>query len=322
VELARVAAAYGGTYDSHLRDESTYSIGLAAAVDEAIEMARRTGIRVNISHIKALGVDVWGQSDAVLDQIRRARAEGLRVTADQYPYEASGTSIGASLLPRWAQSGGRDELDARLTDPEMRARLVTDMRENLRRRNGPDAMLLTGGPDELRGKTLAEVAVERGIDPIEAAIEIIRAGGAGVGSFNMSEEDIRTFMRADFMMTGSDGSNGHPRKYGTYPRKLRRYVLDGDVLSMERMIRASTSLPAQVFGLADRGRIAEGVFADVAVFDPATIRDEATFLEPELLATGVRWVLVNGRLAVEDGVPTHELAGKVLSRGDRPRGVS
>jgi N-acyl-D-aspartate/D-glutamate deacylase len=322
VELARVAAAYGGTYDSHLRDESTYSIGLSAAVDEAIEMARRTGIRVNISHIKALGVDVWGQSETVLDQIRRARAEGLRVTADQYPYEASGSSVGASLLPRWAQAGGRDELEARLADPETRARLVADMRENLRRRNGPDAMLLTGGADELRGKTLAEVAAERGVDPIDAAIEIIRAGGAGIGSFNMSEDDIRTFMRADFVMTGSDGSGGHPRKYGTYPRKLRRYVLDGDVLSMERMIRASTSRPAEVFGLADRGRIAEGAFADVAVFDPATIRDEATFLEPELLATGMRWVLVNGVLAVEDGVPTHDLAGKVLARGDQPRGVS
>lgn len=322
VELARVAAAYGGTYDSHLRDESTYTIGLAGAVAEAIEIGRRTGVRVNISHIKALGVDVWGQSRDVIEQIRRAREEGLRVTADQYPYEASGSSLNASLLPRWAQAGGRDALLARFDDPQTRARLVADMRENLRRRNGPEAMLITGGEPSHVGKTLADVARERGLEPIEAAIEIIRAGGAGIGSFNMSEDDIVAFMQAEFVMTGSDGSGGHPRKYGTYPRKLRRYVLDRPVLSMERMIQASSAQPADVFGLTGRGRIAEGAFADIAVFDPEAIRDEATFLEPTKLATGMRYVLVNGVVAVDGGAPTHTLAGRVLRRGDGPRPAS
>jgi N-acyl-D-aspartate/D-glutamate deacylase len=254
--------------------------------------------------------------------IRAARAEGRQVTADQYPYEASGTSIGASLLPRWAQAGGRDSLLARMDDPAVRDRMVADMADNLRRRGGAASLLVTGGRDaSLRGRTLEEIAAERGVDAIEAALQIVRAGGAGVASFNMNEDDIRTFMQADFVMTGSDGSGGHPRLYGTFPRKIRRYVLEEGVIGMARMIQASTSQPAEVFGLTDRGRIAEGLAADIAVFDPQTIRDEATFMEPRRLATGMRWVLVNGVVAVEDGEATHELAGRVLERV-RPRPVS
>jgi N-acyl-D-aspartate/D-glutamate deacylase len=317
VELARVAGSYGGTYDSHMRDESSYSVGLLGSIDEVIRIAEEADIAANISHIKALGVDVWGQSYDAIERIRAARARGLRITADQYPYEASGSSLNASLLPRWAQAGGRDSLLARFDDPAVRPRLIADMRENMRRRNGADAMLITGGRDEsLRGRTLAEVAEGRGEDPIDTAIDIIREGGAGIGSFNMNDEDIRKFMAAEFVMTGSDGSDGHPRKYGTYPRKISRWVQDEGVISMARMIRASSAQPAEVFGLTDRGRIAVGAFADVAVFDPETIRDEATFLEPTLLATGMRYVFVNGRLAVEDGEPTHLLAGKVLRRAD------
>lgn len=315
VELAKVAASFGGVYDTHMRDESSYTVGLIGAVDEVIEVAERAGIAANISHIKALGVDVWGQSEDVIERIREARERGVRITADQYPYEASGSSLNASLLPRWAQSGGRDSLIARMDDPERRRRLVTDMRENMRRRNGPDAMLITGGRDpSLRGKTLAEVASERDEDPIETALDIIRAGGAGIGSFNMNEEDITRFMSADFVMTGSDGSDGHPRKYGTYPRKIRKYVIEEGVISMARMIRASASEPAAVFGLEGRGTLSVGAFADVIVFDPETIRDEATFLEPRLLATGMRYVLVNGDFAVENGAPTHGLSGRVLRR--------
>ena len=319
VELAKVAARYGGTYDSHLRDESSYTIGLLGAVAEAIDIGRQARIPVNISHIKALGVDVWGQADSALALIEAARAAGQQVTADQYPYDASGTSVNASLLPRWAQAGGRDSLLARMDDPDTRARLVADMEENLRRRNGPEALLITGGEDEgIVGKTLAEIAAERGVDPIEAALQIIRAGGAGVGSFNMNGTDIETFMKADFVMTGSDGSDGHPRKYGTFPRKVREYVLDRPVISMAEMVRKSTTLPAQVFGLQGRGTLARGAYADIAVFDPATIRDQATFVEPTKLATGMRYVLVNGILAVDGGEPTHELAGRALRRDTRP----
>jgi len=320
VALAKVAARHGGVYDSHLRDESSYGIGLLAAVREAIDIGAAAGMPVNISHLKALGVDVWGQSDDVISLIRDARARGQLVTADQYPYDASGSSLHASLVPRWAQVGGNDSLNARLADRELRPRIEADMRENMRRRNGPEAFLITGGDDaSLRGRTLAEIAAERGEDPLQVAISIIENGGAGIGSFNMNEADIAAFMQAEFVMTGSDGSGGHPRKYGTYPRKIRKYVLEDSVISMERMIAASSGQPAGVFGLEGRGRLEEGAFADVAVFDPATIRDEATFLDPTRLATGMRYVLVNGVFAVDGGQPTGALAGKVLRRsGTRP----
>jgi len=252
-----------------------------------IRIAEEAGVAAHISHLKALGVDVWGQSAEVVARIRAARARGLRITADQYPYEASGSSVGAALLPRWAQAGGREALMTRLDDPSLRTRLVADMRDNLRRRNGAAALLITGGRDpSLRGRTLAEIADARGQDPLDVAIQVVRAGDAAVASFTMRDDDIRTFMMAEFVMTGSDGVDGHPRKYGTYPRKLRSYVLEGGALSMARMIHASSALPADVFGLAGRGRIEVGAVADLAVFDPATIRDRATFLEPRRLATG------------------------------------
>lgn len=313
-ELAKAAGEYGGVYDSHLRDESTYTIGLIGAVEEAIEIGRRSGLRVNISHIKALGVDAWGLSDSVVAVIRAARAEGMPVTADQYPYEASGTSIHAALLPRWAQAGGTDSLQARFANAATRARIEAEMRENLRRRNGPAAILFTsGGQTDLIGKTLEDVAGERGLDPIDAAVEVILAGGMSIGSFNMNEDDIRRFMQAEFVMTGSDGSSGHPRKYGTYPRKIRRYVLDEPVISMERMIAASATEPARVFGLEDRGTIEVGAFADIAVFDPGAIADIATFVDPTELAVGMRYVLVNGVMAVDEGRPLGTLSGRVLS---------
>jgi len=321
IELARVAASHGGVYDTHMRDESSYSIGLLGSVDEVIRIAEEAGVAAHISHLKALGVDVWGQSAEVVARIRAARARGLRITADQYPYEASGSSVGAALLPRWAQAGGREALMTRLDDPSLRTRLVADMRENLRRRNGAAALLITGGRDpSLRGRTLAEIADARGQDPLDVAIQVVRAGDAAVASFTMRDDDIRTFMMAEFVMTGSDGVDGHPRKYGTYPRKLRSYVLEGGALSMARMIHASSALPADVFGLAGRGRIEVGAVADLAVFDPATIRDRATFLEPRRLATGMRYVFVNGQLAVDEGEATRRLAGRVLGRqGGAPR---
>ena len=313
IELARVAAQYGGLYDSHTRDESSYGIGLIASVSEALRVGRESGARVNISHIKALGVDVWGKSDSVIKLVRAARSAGQQVTADQYPYTASGTSIGASMLPRWAESGGRDSVRARLADPALRPRIEREMLDNMRRRGGANSLLITSSRDStLRGKTLLQVAKERGTDTLQTAIDIILAGGAGVASFNMNEDDIKTFMKEEWVATGSDGSGGHPRKYGTFPRKLRRYVLDDSVMTMQAAIRASSSITARQFRLADRGELREGWYADVIVFDPATIRDLSTYEEPRLLATGVQHVLVNGEFAVKDGAYTGARAGVVL----------
>lgn len=319
IELAKVAAAHGGVYDTHQRDESSYTIGLLGSIAENIRIAREARIPVNISHIKALGTDVWGQSDSVITLIRAARAEGLRITADQYPYTASGTSLGASLLPRWAEVDGRDSLRARVANPEVRARLVADMEDNLRRRNGPGALLLTGrGDSTLTGKTLEQIAKERGLSPIDAALEIILSSNPGVASFNMNEEDIRNFMREPWVMTGSDGSGGHPRKYGTFPRKLRRYVFTDSVLTLPQAIQRSSALAAQTFGLTDRGVIREGAFADVIAFDPRTIADRATFENPRITSVGVQWVLVNGAISVENGRYTGALGGRAL-RGQGTR---
>jgi N-acyl-D-amino-acid deacylase len=315
-ELAKSAAQAGGVYDSHLRDESSYTIGLIAAVDEAIRIGREAGIAINISHIKALGADVWGRSDSVVAHIRAARAAGVRVTADQYPYLASGSSVGASLLPRWAEVGGRDSLRARLTDPASRVRIVAEMERNLVRRGGAGSLLVTSSRDaSLSGKTLERIAAERGVSPVQAAVDIVLAGGAAVASFNMAERDVETFMRQDFVLTGSDGSTGHPRKYGTFPRKLREYVFKRGVLTLPEAIRRGSSLTAETFGIRDRGRVADGYFADVIVFDPATVADRATYEEPTRLAVGVRYVIVNGAVAVDGGSYTGALAGRVVRRG-------
>jgi N-acyl-D-aspartate/D-glutamate deacylase len=314
VALAKEAAAGGGIYDTHMRDESTYSIGLLAAVKETIRIGREAGLPVHISHIKALGKDTWGMSPQVIALIREARREGIRITASQYPYNASGTSVGASLIPRWAEAGGRPALLARLSDRSIRPRLMAEMDKNLERRGGPESILIIDARDaSLKGRTLGAVAKERHESPVEAAIEIIRKGDAGVASFNMRDDDIKNFMREDWVMTCSDGVEGHPRKYGTFPRKLRKYVLDEHVISMPFAIRSSTSLPAETLGFKNRGLIQTGFFADIVIFDPKTIRDTATYEHPEVLATGIRYLFVNGRLAVDNGRRTNILAGRALT---------
>lgn len=318
IAVVSAAKPYGGVYDTHQRDESSYTIGLLASVRESIRIGCESGLTANIGHIKALGVDVWGKADSVLRIMADARTRGCNVTADQYPWTASGTALRAALLPRWAEAGGNDSLTLRIADPVQRARVLSEMRENLRRRGGDSTILLTSGDGNAKrfvGKTLKQVAVESRVPAAETALEMIRDGhDMGIASFNMTEADIATFMRDPNVMTSSDGSPGHPRLYGTYPRKIRRYVLEQHVITMERMVQASSGQVAFVYGLVDRGVLRTGAFADVILFDPATIRDEATYVEPRKLATGMRWVFVNGVAAVASGRPTSTMAGRALRR--------
>lgn len=318
LSVVSAARPFGGVYDTHQRDESSYTIGLFASVEESIRIGCGSGLTTNIGHIKALGVDVWGKADSVLSIMRAARARGCVVVADQYPWTASGTGLSAALLPRWAQAGGGDSLRARIADPAVRARILTEMTENLRRRGGDSTLLLingVGGAAPYIGKTLAQVARESGRPAVEAALDLIDRGfDMGVASFNMTEADIETFMRDPFVMTSSDGSAGHPRLYGTFPRKIRRYVLDKPVITMARMVEASSGQVARTYGLADRGVLRAGAYADVIVFDPKTIREEATYTEPTKLATGMRHVFVNGRPAVRNGAVTGVLAGRGLRK--------
>ncbi|HET9427418.1 MAG TPA: amidohydrolase family protein [Allosphingosinicella sp.] len=313
VMLAREAGLRGGVYDSHIRDESSYSIGLSASVDEAIAVGRDAGLPVNISHIKALGVDVHGQAPAIVERIEAARREGQRITADQYPWSASGTTLVSALVPNWAQDGGRVELLRRLGDSALEGRLRAEMADNLRRRGGAAALLITMGPN--RGRTLAEVAGTN--DPIATAITLIRESDRPVASFNQTEADIEVFMRQPWVMTGSDATGGHPRAYGSFARLYSEYVKRRGVLSVRDFVERSSARTADAFGLVDRGRIRPGAFADIVVFDPVTYSARATYELPNLLAAGVRAVFVNGVAAVEDNALTGAAAGRALRHEPR-----
>ncbi|MFN7623755.1 MAG: N-acyl-D-amino-acid deacylase family protein, partial [Acidobacteriota bacterium] len=202
IELAKVVAAQGGVYDTHMRDESTYNIGVLDSIRETIEIGRQARLPVHISHIKMLGVDVWGKSDEAIRLIEEARREGIAVTANQYPYTASGTSLTAALVPRWAEVGGTAELFKRIDDPAVRLRLITEREVNLKRRGGAESLLITRARNQdLVGKRLNEIARARSKSAVETALEIIREGGAGVASFNMSEKDIENFMKQPWVMT-------------------------------------------------------------------------------------------------------------------------
>jgi N-acyl-D-amino-acid deacylase len=316
IDLAREAGRRGGVYDSHLREEGSEGIGLMAAVEEALRIGREADMPVHIAHIKALGVDVHGRAPAVIARIEAERAAGRDVTADQYPWAASGTHLGSALVPRWAFAGGREALRARLADPAQRQRLIEAMIDNLRRRGGPRSLLLTTGPHA--GHRLGDIAAAWGVDPVEAAIRIVRdEGDASVASFNMDPADIAAFAVRPWVMTGSDGSTGHPRKFGTYPLAWTTFV-GGGLMSAARFVRRSSGLVADTFHLVDRGYIRPGQFADIAVFDPTAFAANADYEHPVRLASGVRWVLVNGRAAIEDGRPTGTLAGRGLRRPARP----
>ncbi len=235
VAVAREAAARGGIYDTHQRDESSYSIGLLASVQEVIDIGRQAGMPVHFAHLKALGVDVHGQAGAVIAAIEAARAAGVDVTADQYPWLASGSNLDASLLPRWAVDGGDAALLKRLDDPATLARVREEMKENLRRRGGAGALLLISQGYPWTGRTLEQAAADWTLDSRDAALRIIRrsieakargesGGGAAVASFNMAQADVDLLMKQTWMVTASDGSDGHPRMFATFPEKYARYV--------------------------------------------------------------------------------------------------
>ncbi len=323
VDLTRIAAKYHAPYQSHIRDESDYTVGLLAAVEEVITIAREAHTRGIVTHVKALGPDVWGFSAAIVQRIDRARDEGVEVFADQYPYDASSTSLAAALVPRWAQAGGTAAFRARIADAGQRTKIVPEMRENLARRGGAARIQIASyGPDStLDGKTLAQIATARSADAVETALSLLAQGDASIVSFNMLDEDINRLMRQPWTMTSSDGAlipfgagMPHPRGNGAFSRKIRKYVVEDQVVTLPAAIRSMTSLPATVFNLPDRGVLRPGAFADVVVFDLAKVKDKATYEKPHQMAEGMVDVLVNGRFAVRDGQFTAAHDGRVLRR--------
>ena len=315
IELAKVAAAAGAIYESHIRAESSRGVGVHRAVDEVIEIARGAGIPAHIAHIKVLGKGVWGESSNIVDKIVAARADGLAITADQYPWVASSTQLKSAVVSKQYQLGGIEALRKRLSDSVKRRTLLEDIAINIDRRGGPNSLLLVETEDpQWSGLRLDAIAATLKVQPAEAAARLIAEGQARVVSFNMTEDDIKTFMKEPWVATSSDGTDGHPRKSGSFPRKYSAYVRDSDTLSLAEFIRASSGLPADILGLRDRGYLATGMIADVLVLDPKRYQENASFAEWDRLSSGVEHLLVNGRFAMKDGVVTQLRLGQPVTR--------
>ncbi|RLE52034.1 MAG: D-aminoacylase [Candidatus Methanomethylicota archaeon] len=330
IEIAKVVAEKGGIYTSHIRDEGDRG-RLIEAIKEAIEIGEKAGISVEISHIKILAKPLWGKCDEMLQLIENARARGVEVTADQYPYEASGTSL-LAWIPKWAFEGGRDKLLERLLNPETRAKIKEELARVMELRGGPERALISRfeADPTLEGLTVKQVAEKWKIPPDEAAIKLVEIAtkeksSLGIINFNQSEENIVKIMKKPWVMVATDGyalapygslARGvpHPRSYGTYPRVLGVYVRQMKVLRLEEAIRKMTSLPARKVGFMDRGILRPGFWADIVIFDPDKIIDKATYLEPKQYPEGIKFVLVNGELVIEEGEHTGKLPGKVLRK--------
>ncbi|MFC5135719.1 MULTISPECIES: N-acyl-D-amino-acid deacylase family protein [Haloferacaceae] len=326
VALAEVAADHGGFYATHMRSESD---DLLESVEEAIEIGRRADAPVQVSHHKAIGPDNWGKVRATLRRMELVRErEGIDVQCDQYPYVASSTSLGA-FLPDWAHDGGDDALVERLRDPETRARIREDLKTE--RTADWDGVLVTGvqNPDlkRIEGKTIAELAARSGEErpPAELLLDVVLEdeNRAMHVSFGMDEADVRTVLRHDLTMVGSDGSSlrrsgslgegvPHPRSYGTFPRVLGRYVREEEAIPLERAVHKMTGMPASRLGLDDRGVLKRDARADVTAFDPETVEQTGDFLDPAVYPAGVEHVLVNGEFVVRDGDHTGARPGVVI----------
>ncbi|WP_397422449.1 amidohydrolase family protein [Phenylobacterium sp.] len=331
VALTTEAGRCGGMYISHMRSEGNR---LLEAIDELIEISRRSGAPAEIYHLKQSGRDNWGKLDAAIARIEAARAEGLRITADMYNYPAGSTGLDAAM-PVWVQAGGYEAWAQRLKDPATRARVLTEMRdtkgnfENLMLQAGAEGTLLVGFKNPalkpLTGKTLAQVAKDRGVSVQDAAIDLVIEDGSRVQViyFLMDEANVARQTALPWMSFGSDAegrapegpfllSSTHPRAYGNFARLLAKYVREEKRLTLGEAVRKLTSLPAHNLGLRDRGMLKVGNYADVVVFDPATIQDHATFEKPQQFATGVSEVVVNGQLALELGEATTARPGQVV----------
>ncbi|MBO0822468.1 MAG: D-aminoacylase [Actinobacteria bacterium] len=333
-DLCRVVADYNGCYASHIRSEGD---DLHGALSEFLEICTEASVRGEVFHLKAAGRAHWQKMDGAIELLERARAAGDPVTADVYPYPASSTGLN-SIVPDRYHEGGSEALYDRLADQQTRAQIRADLLKSGRWGDVNEAssvLILQTAAEENRkwqGMTLAEVADARGIDPIDAALDLIASDRSRVGAafFSMSEDNVRKALSRPWVAISSDGASmapegaflrapTHPRSYGSFARVLGHYVREEKVLPLQDAIRRMSGLPAATLGLRDRGLLREGYFADVVVFDPATVADQATFADPHRLSTGISEVLVNGQVAVSGGKFAGPLAGRALAGpGGRP----
>jgi len=329
IELAKVAAEYGGIYASHIRGEGAT---LIEAVKEAITIGEKASIPVEISHFKASGKPNWGKVKEAIKIILEARNRGVDVTADQYPYIASSTGL-VALLPKWAREGGAEKILERLKNPKIRNKIRDEMKSyTLRDEEYWSRIMISqvGKNKQFEGMRIAEIAKILDKDPIDTVLDLILEEETIVRmiNFGICEEDVETIMKLTWVMVGSDGravsptgklgeGKPHPRYYGTFPRVLGRYVRERKVIPIELAVRKMTYLPAWRLGFRDRGIIREGAWADIVIFDPNEINDKATFINPHQFPVGIKYVIVNGEITVENGKHTGRLNGRVLRLQNR-----
>jgi N-acyl-D-aspartate/D-glutamate deacylase len=323
IELAKVAARHGGIYASHIRHEEA---GLLDAIQEAITIGKEAGLPAHISHIKCSGRRMWGRSGDAIAMIEAARAAGQVVTADQYPYTASSTSLRAMVVPTQYREGTTKDFRDRLADPEIGPKIRAAIEREVADRDDGKALRVCSCSSHpaYAGKDLATIAGQQKKSVVDIVVEIEKGGGAQMVSFGMSEEDVRIFMRRPWVATASDGTSKvpsadvpHPRSYGTFPRKIGLYSITEEVLPLAQAIRSASGLPADIIHLRERGYVKAGYFADVVVFDAKTFRDTATYDKPHQFAPGVKWLYVNGTAAIADGNQTTALAGRVLRHQEK-----
>ena len=324
VALAKAAGKHGGVYASHMRDEGSKVL---QAIEEAVTAGKAAGVPVQLSHFKIDNKGLWGNSNESLALVEKYRREGVDVVVDQYPYDRSSTNLGITL-PSWALADGADAIRKRLADPATKARIIDEMQTKLSGIGQKDYSYATVAgfePDRsLEGKTITEIAAIKGKPKtlrgeIDTILEIIAKGGAQMVYHSMGEEDMERIMRYPNTAFASDGGirefglgQPHPRSYGTNARVLARFVREKNVLTLEDAIRRMTSLPARTFGLKERGLIRADMAADLVLFDPAVVADKATFAAPHQYSEGFDFVIINGKIAVENSKPTDIRAGKVV----------
>ena len=316
VELAKVVAELGGVYTSHTRQEGPDPDKMMASYGEAIEVGERAGLPVQISHIKCSGKTVHGMSDQVIKLVKKARERGVKVFADQYPYPAGSTTLSRMVPVKYRD---REKVMDRYCTKEGRKIIYDDVARVLEDELPPETVLVSLAPFSPwnQNKTLDQIAGDR--DPVEVAIDLA-CGPVGVGIyFSQNEEDVKNFMKEDWVATGSDGATfhkwlryTHPRFYGTFPRKIREYVYEEKVITLPHALRSMTELPAEAWDIKERGKLEAGGYADVVVFDPDTIRDNATFEKPTVFSDGIEYLLVNGVITISGGKYTGDRGGRAI----------
>lgn len=327
-ELNRVAAEYGGIYDTHDRDlgAAYEGIGLLPSIEEGIRIGEEAGTSVIFSHFNPQGAHNYGRAPEAARLVEEARDRGVMVAAAQHPYTATQSNLQSYTIPRWASAGGREALLRRFENADTVALLARETMEMLEIRGGAEKILIVAPRPELNGKTLAEVASEWGTSVPETVRRILRDGNVPVMNLNLYDDwNTRHLAQMPWMMTGTDGRTpapdqpiAHPRPFGAFTKKLHDFAIEDEIISVPFAIRSMTGLAADFLGLSDRGYVREGMLADLAVLDPERVRDRATYEAPQQLSEGTVHVLVNGRFALRDGVATEVLAGVPLLRGGVP----